>query len=58
MNFSDFTTPSTPLFFKCNTLKIPDIYTLEVVKLIHNFLSKKTPDSFTNFFLLQNKVHH
>ena len=42
MNFSDFTTPSTPLFFKCNTLKIPDIYTLEVAKLIYNFLSKKT----------------
>ena len=41
INFSDFTTPSTPLFFKCNTLKIPDIYTLEVAKLIHNFLSKK-----------------
>ena len=52
MTFSDFTTPSTPLFFKCNTLKIPDIYTLEVAKLIHNFLSKKNPDSFTNFFLL------
>ena len=58
MNFSDFTAPSTPLFFKCNTLKIPDIYTLEVAKLIHNFLSKKNPDSFTNFFLLQNEVHH
>ena len=41
MNFSDFTTPSTPLFFKCNILKIPDIYTLELAKLIHNFLSKK-----------------
>ena len=51
MNFSDFTAPSTPLFFKGNSLKIPDIYTLEVAKLIHT-------DSFTNFFLLQNEVHH
>ena len=59
MNFSDFTTPSTPLFFKCNTgtFKIPDIYALEVAKLIHNFLSKKS-DSFRNFFVLQNEVHH
>ena len=55
MNFSDFTTPSTPLFFKCNTLKIPDIYTLEVAKLIHNFLSKKNPDSFRNFFYCKMK---
>ena len=31
MNFLDFSTPSIPLYFKCNTLKIPDIYTLEVV---------------------------
>ena len=58
MNFFDFTAPSKPLFYKCNTLKICDIYTLEVAKLIHNCLSNNTPDSFSNFFLLQNKVHY
>ena len=32
-NISDFTTSSTPLYFKCNTIKILDIYTLTVKRL-------------------------
>ena len=55
MNFCDFTAPFKPLFYKCNTLKICDIYTLEVAKLIHNCLSNKTPDSLSNFFYYKTK---
>ena len=36
INFSDYQVPSTSLYFKCNTLKIIDIYQLEVAKLVYN----------------------
>ena len=45
------------MYFKCNTLKIIDIHLLEVAKLVHNYLAKKLPDSFINYFALQNEIY-
>ena len=57
INFSNYQAPFTPLYFKCNTLKIIDIYQLEVAKLVHNYLDKKLLDSFMNYFALQNEIY-
>ena len=57
INFSNYQAPFTPLYFKCNTLKIIDIYQLEVAKFVHNYLAKKLPDSFMNYFALQNEIY-
>ena len=47
----------TPLDIKCITLKIVDIHKLGVAKLVHYYMAKKMPNSFSNYIALQNEIY-
>ena len=51
-------TPSEPLFFKLNILKINDIFKLMILKFIFNCLNKTNPVNFNYWYKLTLQVHN
>ena len=47
----------TPLHKKLNVLKLDDIYSLELGKIMHKFHSGNLPDNFNHLFTPVNQVH-
>ena len=50
MSFSEFRSPSGPLFSRYKIIKINDYITLTNCLLVHDFLNNKLPKSFENTF--------
>ena len=48
---------STAHYKQLNILKIEDLYTLEVAKLMHKFSRNKLPNKFSSFFTPINAIH-
>ena len=57
MIYSSFRTKITPLHKKLNLLKLDEIYSLELGKIMHKFHSGNLPDNFNHLFTLVNQVH-
>jgi len=57
MTYSSFRTNITPLYKKLNLLKLGDIYSLELGKIMNKFLSGNLPDNFNRLFTRVNQVH-
>ena len=57
MTYSSSRTNITPLYKKLNLLKLGDIYSLELGKIMHKFHSANHPDQFNHLFTPVNKVH-
>jgi len=57
MTYSSFRTKITPLYKKLNLLKLGDIYSLELGKLMLKFHSGNLPDHFNRLFTPVNQVH-
>ena len=57
MTYSSFRTKITPLYMKLNLLKLDDIYSLELGKIMHKFRSGNLPDNFNHLFTPVNQVH-
>ena len=47
---------ASPYFSKFNILKLPDLFKLEIGKLIHSHFTHDLPDAFSNLFTLSNSV--
>ena len=58
MTYSSFRTKITPLYKKLNLLKLDDIYSLELGKIMHKFHSGNLPDNFNHHFTPVNQVHY
>ena len=56
MTYSSFRTKITPLCKKLNLLKLDDIYSLELGKIIHKFYSGHLPENFNHIFTPVNQV--
>ena len=50
MTYSSFRTKITPLYKKLNLLKLDDIHSLELGKIMHKFHSGNLPDNFNHRF--------
>ena len=48
---------STTYYKQLNILKIEDLYTLKVAKLMHKFSRNKLPNKFYSFFTPINAIH-
>ena len=46
------------VFLQSNTLKLPDLFKLEIGKLIHSHFTHDLPDALSNLFTLSNSVSH
>jgi len=57
MTYSSFRTNITPLYKKINLLKLHDIYSLELGKIMHKFPSGNLPDNFNHLFTPVNQAH-
>ena len=57
MTYSSFRTKMTPLYKKLNLLKLDDIYSLELGKIIHKLHSGNLPGNFNYLFTPVNQVH-
>ena len=57
MTYSSFRTKITPLYKKLNLLKLDDIYSLELGKIMHKFHPGNLPDNFNHLFTPVNQVH-
>ena len=57
MTYSFFRTKITPLYKKLNLLKLDDIYSLELGKIIHKYHSGNLPDNVNHLFTPVNQVH-
>ena len=49
--------PSSPLFKKCNILKLQDIYKLQCCKLMYEFLKNNLPAPIMNIFTVKSDIH-
>ena len=57
MAYSSFRTKITQLHKKLNLLKLDDIYSLELGKIMHKFHPGNLPDNFNHLFTPVNHVH-
>ena len=49
--------PSSPLFKKCNILKLQNIYKLQCCKLMYEFLKNNLPTPIMNIFTVNSDIH-
>ena len=49
---------SSPYFKELNILKVPDLYSISVSVFLYNFINNKLPDTFSNYFVLNNSIHN
>ena len=57
MTYSSFRTKITPLYKKLNLLKLDEIYSLELGKIMHKYHSGNLPDNFNYLFTPVNQAH-
>ena len=57
ISFSEFRSHTSPLFKKHKILKLQDHVALENCLLIHDFLNKKLPQSFNNYFKTTENIY-
>ena len=57
ISWSSFRCHVTPVYSQLNLLKLEDIHQLEISKLMHNFHSNRTPNTFDRLFTAVNSVH-
>ena len=57
MAHSSFRTKITWLYKKLNLVKLDDIYSLELGKIMHKFISGNRPDNLYHLFTPVNQVH-
>jgi len=57
MTYSSFRTKITPLYKNLNLLKLDDIYSLELGKIMLKFHTGNLPDNFNHLLTLVNQVH-
>jgi len=57
MAYSSFRTKITPLYKQLNLLKLDDIYSFELGKIMHKFHSGNLPDNINHLFTPVNQVH-
>ena len=57
MTYSSFKTMITPLYKQLNLLKLDDIHSLELGKIMHKFHSGNLPDNFNHLFTPVKQVH-
>ena len=48
---------TNPQYYKLGILKLPELYTLEIAKLMHQYSHHTLPQSFSTFFTLISSVH-
>ena len=58
ITYSSFKTKITPLYKKLNLLKLDDIYSFELGKIMHKFHSGNLPDNFNCRFTPVNQVFY
>ena len=54
---SDFRDHVTPLYIELKLLKIKDLIILKNLLLIHDYFTKKLPECFQNYFILDKDKH-
>lgn len=47
----------TPLYYKLGILKLNDLYTFEIAKLMHQYENKKLPIQLQNYFSYTSTIH-
>ena len=57
INCVDFRAHSNPLFLNHRTLKVSDIYSLQLGIFMHQFISNNLLKSFQNMFMLNSQIH-
>ena len=57
INRAMYNEPSSPLFKKCNIIKLQDIYKLQCCKLMYEFLKNNLPTPIMNIFTVNSDVH-
>ena len=57
MTYSSFRTKITSLYKTLKLLKLDDIYSLGLGKIMHKFHSDNLPDNFNHLFTPVNQVH-
>ena len=57
ITFSHFQSHTSPLFKKCNLLKLPDIVYLYTAVFMHQFHKGNLPEKFNNYFTLVSNQH-
>ena len=57
IKFADFEAHSDPLFNELNILKIQDLIKLQNCLFVHDFLHKKLPVCFDNYFETISDIH-
>ena len=54
---SDWRTPITPKFRNLKILKVADLYTFELAKLMHQYYNNSLPPCFSDFFSPLSAIH-
>jgi len=54
---SKFNSHTEPLFKSTELLKLNDLYTLEVSKIMYKYQSKRLPETFNNLYSYNHQVH-
>ena len=57
INGVDSRTPSNPLFFNHKSLKVCDIYLLQLGTFMYQFTSNVLPNSLHNMFIMTTQIH-
>ena len=57
INRAMYNEPSSPLFKKCNIIKLQDIYKLQCCKLMYEFLKNNLPTPIMNIFTVNSDIH-
>ena len=57
INRAMYNEPSSPLFNKCNLLKLQDIYKLQCCKLMYECLKNNLPTPIMNIFTVNSDIH-
>ena len=58
INNVDFHEHSNPLFYICNTLKVNDIYSLQLGSFMHQLKTQRLPKSICSMFTRNYDIHH
>ena len=57
MTFSAFDEHSEPLLSSLNLLKVSDVFMLQLLKFVHQFINHEIPESISDIFKTHDKVH-
>ena len=57
LSFADFYSNSNPLYKNMNIIKIKDFVSMQNCLFVHDFLNKKLPECFDNYFKTTHDIH-